>query len=413
MLAVWFVLLIEVIAVYFVNLFAPGSAVPVALLIGIHGLVTMIFFLSRKRYAAVPLTLGFFLRLLVMLYDCATGYALPDSMADALGYYNSAVLWAEGRAANYGGMYSRLLGYLFRLTGASRPLAQYINVLISMTAVWVLYKTFAPLKLNRKMRKRLLWLACALPYSLYAAQITNRESVIVALAAFATHCAVRWYLQRRALWMLLCAAGLLSAAAFHAGIILLGAGYAVLFVTYSHGSRRFHFHRGTLPVLALLIGGLAFIGVAYSDVFLAKFSGKMNSMAILRQFNRETGGSAYLTWINANSLWQVLLFSPLKLMHFLYSPLPTNWRGLADAGSFAADGLIYLCITIHCFRRRRTTAHPRLFLSLALGLLCAALVFSLGTWTAGTAMRHRQKLFLSLLMLAAVSGAPDDQRHEY
>ena len=413
MLAVWFVLLIEVIAVYFVNLFLPGSALPVAVLIGTHIIVAMAFFLSRKRYAAIPLMAGFFLRLLVMFIDCAMGYTLPDSMADALGYYSSAVTWMKGMAANYGGMYSRLLGYVYRLTGPSRPLAQYINVLLGMTAVWMLYKSMLLLKLNAKARKRLLWLACVMPYSLYAAQITNRESVIIAFAALSAYCAVRWYLRRRALWMVLSAACLLFASTFHAGIILLGAGYAILFIAYSHRSRRLHFNRSTLPVLALIVGGAALISVTYSGVFLAKFSGKMNAAAILRQFNRETGGSAYLTWINAGALWQVLLFSPLKLLHFLYSPLPTNWRGLADVGSFAVDGLVYLWITVYCIRRRRTTKHPRLFLTLAIGLLCAAFVFSLGTWTAGTAMRHRQKLFVSMLMLAAVSGAPDDRGYEH
>ena len=413
MLAVWFVLLIGAIAVYFVNLFLPGSGMPAAVLIGVHSFAAAAFFLGRKRSAALPLTAGFLLRLLVMCADCTMGYTLPDSTADALGYYNSAVTWMKGAAANYGGMYSRLLGYVYRLTGPSRPMAQYINVLLSMTAVWVLYKSMVLLKLNAKARKRLLWLACVMPYSLYAAQITNRESVIIAFAALSVYCAVRWYLRRRALWMVLSAACLLFAATFHAGIILLGAGHVILFTAYSHESRRLHLNRSTLPVLALIVGGLAVISVAYADVFLAKFSGKMNPAAILRQFNRETGGSAYLTWINADSLWQVLLFSPLKLVYFLYSPLPVNWRGLADIGSFAADGLVYLWITVHCFRRRRTTEHPRLLLTLALGLLCAALVFSLGTWTAGTAMRHRQKLFLGALMMTVVADAPDVREHEH
>ena len=413
---VWLVFAIELVVAYPFYLLTQSQVIQ-AVVIGVNLFALLLFCFSQKRSVMAPMLLAVVSRFGMMLLDHFTGYMFGG---DNVGYYNSALKWAEGPQGDiYGWMYSRLLGYIFRFCGGSRMLSGYVNILLFMTALWMLYRSICLLKMDDKLRERLVWLMALFPYSVIFSVGTNRESVIVAFMALSVYFALRWYLDMpgRTRNMVLSCACLLFAATFHAGVILVGIGYAMMFIFYSQKADRFIMNRRTIPVFLLAMALLAIV-VMFPSLFMAKFYNSSTGKFV--EADRLLGakeyynlaGSAYLTWINASSMWQLALYTPLKMFYFVFSPLPTDWRGIVDAMTFLLDSVVYAGAIWYILRHYKTSGMKRFILAMTIGLLISVAAFSWGTYTAGTAIRHRNKMFSCLLVMCAAASVPAKERAE-
>jgi len=116
----------------------------------------------------------------------------------------------------------------------------------------------------------------------------------------------------------------------------------------------------------------------------------------------EEAGSRYLEGMTITSFPTLLAYAPIRWFYFLFSPLPTNWRGMTDIIAFLLDscvhGMIILCALVAKRTLRKNIINYKsndVYRGLSVGLLCIvflALVFCLNTGTAGTAIRHRDVL---------------------
>ena len=115
----------------------------------------------------------------------------------------------------------------------------------------------------------------------------------------------------------------------------------------------------------------------------------------------EAGGSSYLKNFEISSFADFLIFAPLKLIYFIFSPMPYDVRGLGDLIAILIDSSIYYFLIFKIFKNRKIVsnnkfrAFPKVFFIL---FLIVSLGFSFGTETSGTAMRHRAKIFPALLV---------------
>ena len=378
----------------------------VIVLINIFAVEVFIFRLDKK--IMWPMLIAFSLRLLSMAYDLFT-LNLSNINGDTLGYYNTAVQWMNGQAPpNVYGLYSKLVGYIFRITGDSRLLVEYLNVIMGLTIVWILYKCMCMCLVKKSIVNMLVWVLAIFPYSIYSSCVTYRETVIATLVAMSVYFALKWYLYQKWNNALFCLAYLACASAFHAGVIVISVGYALLFTMYSYQSNKFTVNKKSIISLILFICLFLVIVVAFPEIFLNKLSG-MSEESIVTQVNYNYGGSAYLSWLNPNSLAQVIIASPLKLFYFLFSPLPNDWRGIVDIGTFLIDSMAYIICVIYLCRNFKTSKFKYFIVSVFLGWIITAFVFGLGTWTAGTAIRHRNKIFMVLLLLTAMSSVKEDK----
>ena len=112
----WIVLLLEMAVA------APAHALyrdfPTDVLIIFPHCLVMLMILLNDRQCRVPMTVGYVLRIAAMIFDCYT-LALSNMNGDTLGYYADGVQWVTSGKTRYGGMYSRILGVIFRQVGAS------------------------------------------------------------------------------------------------------------------------------------------------------------------------------------------------------------------------------------------------------------------------------------------------------
>ena len=110
-------------------------------------------------------------------------------------------------------------------------------------------------------------------------------------------------------------------------------------------------------------------------------------------------GSAYLVGLNADTWYMMLLYSPIKLLYYLFSPLPMNWRGLSDVLAFLLDSsihLLYFYFILLYMRKNRIKKERgitnRILISIFWCVILSGFVFAISTYTAGTAIRHRDAL---------------------
>lgn len=154
------------------------------------------------------------------------------------------------------------------------------------------------------------------------------------------------------------------------------------------------------------------IFIIFKDKLLEKFGGgdveaiiTANNYTSLKQ-----AGSGYLKNITTTSLAQIVMYLPLFIFYFLYSPTPDMIRGVIDIISFALNSSIYIYIYLtiygyYIYRKikKRLNKKERMIIKcLFISVFFTVAVFSIGTRNAGTALRHRDKIVPILIVIFGI-----------
>ena len=410
MILLWFVFLIETLMLYLLRQFTDYIGLHVCL-IAFNSFLVVVLALKSKKSLSVPLLIGYFLRLFAVALDTQTDL-LSDMNGDIQEYYTAAWQYSQdpGLSNLYGGVYPKILGILFRFTGASPLLGAYTNVLIGISTICVIYRVMEKGNVPYKVQKTVAYWMALFPYSVYNSSVVYRETSIAFLFVVSFYFAFCWYQHPKTKYLILCLMTMAITSVFHAGSIVFAGGYLLLFLFYVPSRNRFVVRKDILATV-FVIGIAAGVILLNPRLFLAKFQGVMqNSDALISQFNLNFGGSAYLVNLQASSVQQVILMSPLKALYFLFSPVPFDWRNIMDAAMFILDSMSYLYCLVYVIRHRRESPFNPLLTTVFIGILATAWVFGIGTWTAGTAIRHRNKFFGVLLMLFSLASVKANER---
>lgn len=356
-------------------------------------------------------------RLLMLYLDYSvSGVSVPHSGMDSETFYRIAFS-NIGKPENlryYLTNYTVLLTFLFNLMGPQRLFAQFINVLLGMVTLVYLYKSLMLCGIGGRAKRVALWTTALMPQMVIFSAILLRESLIIALTMSSFYFFLK-YIKSGILGSLIpCFVLALGSAALHSGMLGLLVGYIVGLVLYDRSSRRIQLNLssvmiGLFALIFLVIAGIQ-SGLATGYIsFLIEPSGASSSELLLERMNSDDtmAGSAYLQWVNSQSVIQLLAFSPLYVIHLMFSPLPWYWRGVSDVVAFLFDSLFYLSVVYVIFKRRSRGvsyqwSRGQLNL-LLLGVFLSVFMYALGTGAAGTAIRHRANFFPVLVLIAAMA----------
>jgi hypothetical protein len=136
--------------------------------------------------------------------------------------------------------------------------------------------------------------------------------------------------------------------------------------------------------------------------YLGNFKDSLNIYSIKKSINvRMKGDSVYPEWTIINSYNELIYKIPLRALYFLVSPLPSlEVKKLKHAIGYF-DALLYLILIYLIFQnRKQIMSDPALKIILII-LLAYFVVFGIGTSNFGTAIRHRSKFVIELILLAA------------
>lgn len=395
----WGGLIAGILGLGFINAFIIrfGRAADIFTLL--HIVLSIWVLLRYKQGLREILIFAFLIRVVLMLWDIRFDhiFSLPNSGADSGMYYNEAQRVSQDLSLLTqdirGGPFAKIIGTIFHLTGFSRLLGQYINVLLGMSVVMIVNRITALFKLSVRARRNTLLLAAFFPNSMVMSAIFLREIFPTFLVAASLYFFVRWYLKPALRDMVLSLLMLAFSSMFHSGVAGIFLGYAFAFLFYKHRTKRFSFTTNTILSFVVVAAAVYLATNVFQEQLFGKFSNIEEMEDIYQTANNRYGGSAYLTNLKINNLWQFFVFGPIKMVYFLSVPLPWNWRGGMDIFSFVADSMLYLYVVVTLYRNRRLFGeHKPLMTALALMLLGAVIIFGIGVSNAGTAIRHRQKL---------------------
>lgn len=362
---------------------------------------------------------GYLFRLMAMFWDIYARaiYILPHSGSDTEGFYSQGLTIAGDLSQfnkTHMGAYANFLGFVFRIFGDQRILAQYINVLLGMCIIILTYKILILLDVNKNTQKIIMLLIVFFPQAIIFSAILLRENLVSLGLIFVVYYFIRWYKNGNIADMIFSYVWLLIATYFHSGVFAAFLPLALVYSFYDHKSNILKPSKKSFLLLVFFSIMTVALYLALGNILLSKFGGNIDltsdkSYQVISFSNPEVG-SRYLTWIQYNNIFDIIIYSPLKVFYFLFSPIPLDWRNVMDVITFAMDSLVYLILCIFIIRNMKYMGERKIMiLTLAAIFIIIAITFAYGTIAAGTAVRHRNKIYCILLIIFAVVANNRDQ----
>ena len=205
-----------------------------------------------------------------------------------------------------------------------------------------------------------------------------------------------------------------AAAWMHTGCVVLVLGYIVAYLVYNRKVRRVEYKKALIPsvvVLPLMI--FVIMGFDMGKISIYQSSSIDDFMIDVYSAKTEAG-SAYLQWLDISSPVQAVVFAPLKMFYFQFSPIPFDWRSLMDVTAFLLDSTVYIFLIYSFYKNKRKIAigNRHLVAFLLVSFFVTTLVFSFGTIASGTAVRHRAKLCSFLMVCYGLTQCDKNNKKE-
>ena len=236
-----------------------------------------------------------------------------------------------------------------------------------------------------------------------------REAIIQMLLAASMYLFVCSWKNGKLLHAVWAVAFSIGAGFFHSSGVIVAGMIVLHVVLFDRTADTYRISRKGLwliPVFAIAFSGVCLI--VGEQLFY-----KIGSNFSLQTFfdiaeSRVDGRSAYdVGLFTGNTVVDFIINTPLRMIYFLLSPMPWDWRGFTDVAAFSVSSGLYICVFV-IFFWMLWKVHERNWnkqMAVILFVITTALifVFAWGTSNAGTAIRHRDKMFAPCMVIFAVS----------
>lgn len=344
---------------------------------------------------------SFIIRIILIIVDNFI-FNIPFSGADSLVFEKYGWEMSEG---NYNSTqsYVIVISLVYQLIGRSKILISLINVSFYMITGIILNKIIKKLNIKNKIRNKLLLLFYFFPISFFLTSVILREGLIIFFLTYSIYNFIL-YIKFHKIRLIIYSMFLLILASWlHGGIIFMGVGYLSYFWNKKSKNK---IKKMILPVL-LMIG----IYIIIKNGLISKLDGDIGDKMINSTKwilkNKERIGSNYF-FLNNVSLKTIIAYFPINYFYFLFSPTPNLIRNLTDLIIFLVDSLIYIyiifriCMLLRLNLKKISTLKKIVLKSLLISWIAISSIFALGTFNYGTAIRHRFKLLIILLIIYAI-----------
>lgn len=402
----WFIFIIQALfASIFLTSFNVGS-IPI-LIVAITSLFYL-FDLSRHDYSKnlfLILFLSYLIRLFFLFFDLYGReiFILPNSGLDSEIFHEAAIQGLMSGDFGRGHIYSYFISIMYSFFGNERIISQYFNVLLSMHAILLVYKTMDLYKINDKAKNVAITFIALFPNFAILSSILLRESIIIFLYVLSFYCFTKYLMENNVALLLGSYAAGLLVSVFHSGSIFLVVAYTVFLILYDQQTGQFNLKMKSILLSMSFAFLFLFLFQNYYDVFFSKFSnieevGDVIDIYVMGESGYSTGFAI------GNPILNFVVNTPLRVFYFVFSPLPWDWRGVTDVLAFFLSSLFYGYTLYLGFRSLfiRNIPNKNIVFTVLLIIGVGLFVFAWGVSNAGTALRHRDKfvgLFTVLLAL--------------
>lgn len=311
--------------------------------------------------------------------------------------YENGVNVGRGAYSNY------ILNPLYKLIRVRSAMTiEVLNIFFNILTNLNIYSILKNLKIEKKLLILLIFVSALSPISLIYRTGVLRESIIIMFISYSVKYFINFIISKKGNIEALKAFIMIGlGSVFHSGTIFITTGYLIALLSGKKNQKIFQY-------LVLVLGIIGFI--IFKDILLEKVGGG-DIESVIAANNRASlkmAGSGYLQSISTTSLGQIVVYLPLFMFYFLYSPTPDMFRGILDIISFSLNSSIYFYFTLYGFylyrnvKNKLTLTEKKIIKYLFISIIFTVAVFSIGTRNAGTAIRHRDKVVPLLLIVFAI-----------
>lgn len=355
---------------------------------------------------------------LFLLYWAVTYHGtklqLPNDI-DSDTYQGAAVATLHGQEHWYiNNYYSKVVAVVYYFFGISRIIGQYLNILLSLTAIYITRRTLQNLKIDDKLISYGVMIMALIPNYAIMSTTLIRESIIIFFIACSTYFFTLWLSKPLIVNFIYACVFSGIAALFHGGSIALALGYVMIFVLYDKRNRKINFNLYQKLLVAVIFVGFVIVFLSV-DEFSVSFMEEAEQTK--ETYESLEGGAVYKVGFDIdNSIANFFINTPIRVLYFLFSPMPWDWRGLNDIATFLFSSLFYFSSIYLAIKNLKqcgvNSSQKKYLISLLVVLGVCCVIFSWGVTNAGAAMRHRDKFiapFLVMLMIA-IETLPRNQK---
>ena len=379
---------------------------------------------APKVFYAIIGSLIFKIMLLLWDYYATNIFILPNSHIDSEGFHLGAIYYAlhrSGRVENY----SYVVGWIYRLFGVQRITAQFFNIILSFLGIEVFERVLEILGIEEKAKENALILAGLLPNYAIMSAILIRECIISVILCFSLYSFAMWWKEGKLLYLIFAVVIPLGACWFHSGSIAMSIGISVCAIISKkdNNSRRISISFGSVILSILFFVGFMYLFDALSSSLLGRFHGLETSVidTYIDEHNiytaKESNSSTYTAGLSGlTGWWGILINSPIRIIYFLWVPMPWDIRGMGDIIAFVGSSLFYggsFFLAIYRMIKKEQNINQPLLLLVFILAFSGAVVFAWGVDSARSALRHREKFYFIYLLLFAVTQSVNIKESNY
>ncbi len=364
-------------------------------------------------------------KILIIAFALRTGLALfhafilhlPDSTMDAAGFeltgWEYATAWNTGLEVNitisrYANIiYTKIIGAIYFISGRVPLIIQFVNVVLGVLIVYYVYKIIIELGATKRSAQIGSVITALFPTLCLYSTIILRETFISFFVIVSVFYFLKWLNSGTVSKLVLAVTFLLLSSAVHGAMIVIGVAYAIFFIFYEVKTKRWRLISKQsflgigifIVTLVIVIYGSFLRDKLPTDISLV-FSPDYMSFKVTVA---ATGGAAYLVGFTPNSILDIILQSPVRMVYFLLAPFP--WM-ISSPGQILGliDALLYLVLvffSIIGLKYLKKYNNPA-FWAVILILLIIIGTFAWGVSNFGTAIRHRQKIVWLIIAVSSL-----------
>lgn len=366
--------------------------------------------LKRKRYITIYLFMAG-VRFILVCYQSTYGN-IPMAGSDTGVFHSFAtnilysaehffeLLSPASSLANRGDFYERMVAVVYYVLGAKTQYIYFISFILAEIAFRYIYKSALIISDSEAIASKTALLFYIWPMEVIFSVSYLREMQIQAFTSISMYFLIKFVQGKGMNNIFVAMVFTFLAAGSHSGMVAVLVAYFIIFALYDHVTLKFKFNIWFVGLVSIVF--MIFLSTTAWDVAASRFS-KIDTLEDIATIR---GAAISNTdYIGApDSAYGVILQSPIRVILFLLSPLPWHINSLATLVALLLDGilrywvlyrLIRMSASIDVFGQKDKTLYKALLLIWVL----TDLVFSWGTNSYGTAMRHRLKIFpMELLM---------------
>lgn len=316
---------------------------------------------------------------------------LLHSGGDSETFYNDSItLYYKLQHSGFGTKYPYVINAFFHILGDNRICVQYINIIFWVLSCFILIRFcyFFQVKDKTSVLIYILW--GFLPTGILLSSILLRESMEMFFGLWSFECFVYWMKCGRKKYFLAAFFCVVPAVILHSASVALWVTYAVVAMFWDYERQMY---RWKLKSIIILAGFIFFVVLIFCtplrNWFFIYFGNDFSLYGITHR-PYVIGGSDYLVNMDCQSWIQFVPYTLLRMFYFLFSPLPTEARGISDIMMFLADGCLLFFILLFMVNKilKKNMSWRYIFTSLIAVVMFAG-IFAWGCRNAGTALRHR------------------------